>query len=246
MTAGRLLYGFHAVASRIRQDAGSVSELYVDATRRDARMRDFKAQAERAGLQCHLVDARRLQGLVGHEQHQGVVAVAQERSIVGGFEELLERLPANPLLLVLDGVTDPHNLGACLRACDGAGGHAVIAPKDRACGLTATVAKVASGAADAVPYVTVTNLARTLRVLKDEGLRIVGAAADAPDAMYAAKLSGPLAIVMGAEGQGMRRLTREACDELVRIPMAGAVASLNVAVASAIVLFEAVRQRQAG
>ena len=150
---------------------------------------------------------------------------------------------AIPLLLVLDGITDPHNLGACLRVADGAGAHAVIAPKDHAVGVNATVAKVASGAADTVPYFMVTNLARTLNELKERNIRVVGTSDDATQSLYELDLRGPLALVLGAEGSGMRQLTRKTCDELVRLPMHGAVESLNVSVASGVCLYEALRQR---
>jgi 23S rRNA (guanosine2251-2'-O)-methyltransferase len=157
--------------------------------------------------------------------------------------ELLDGINGSPLILVLDGVTDPHNLGACLRVADAAGAHAVIAPRDRAVGLNATAAKVASGAADTVPYITVTNLARALRELKDAGVWVVGTAGEATKSLYDTELDGPVALVMGAEGEGMRRLTRDTCDVVMQIPMAGTVESLNVSVASGVCLFEAVRQR---
>ena len=253
MAKPRPLYGFHAVAARLRHNASSVRELYVEAHRRDPRMRDLIKRAEAVGITPIAVDARRLDGLVGHRvhqgghqgAHQGVVALADEVVLSHSLDDLLDALEPSvaPLILVLDGITDPHNLGACLRAADGAGAHAVVAPKDRAAGLGATVAKVASGAAETTPYITVTNLARTLRELKERDIRVIGAGDDAQQSIYEADLSGPLALVLGAEGEGMRRLTRETCDELVRIPMAGVVASLNVSVASALCMYEAVRQR---
>lgn len=244
MAAHRLLHGFHAVAARIRHDARSVREVYVESSRRDRRMQDFIKMAEGMGLKLHPVDARRLDGIVGHGRHQGVAAMADDLPLTHSLDDLLDTLGEQPpLLLILDGITDPHNLGACLRAADGAGAHAVVAPKDRACGLNATAAKVASGAAESIPYITVTNLARTLRELQERGVRVIGTSDDADVALYGADLTGPLAIVLGAEGEGMRRLTRETCDQLVSIPMAGAVESLNVSVASAVCLYEAVRQR---
>lgn len=241
----RVLYGFHAVTARLRSDAKSVAELYVDASRDDRRMHELVALAEKAGVKAIGVATARLVGLAGSAQHQGVVALATAVELSHSIDDILDRVASPPLLLVLDGITDPHNLGACLRVADGAGAHAVIAPKDRACGLNATAAKVASGAAETVPYVTVTNLARTLRELKERDIRVVGAADGASTSLYRAALAGPLALVLGAEGEGMRRLTRETCDELVAIPMAGAIESLNVSVASAVCLYEAVRQRQA-
>ena len=159
------------------------------------------------------------------------------------LDDTLDAVEEVPLLLVLDGITDPHNLGACLRVADGAGAHAVIAPKDHAVGVNATVAKVASGAADTVPYFMVTNLARTLNELKERDIRIIGTSDDAPKSLYELDLTGPVALVLGAEGAGMRQLTGRTCDELVRLPMKGAVESLNVSVASGVCLYEALRQR---
>jgi 23S rRNA (guanosine2251-2'-O)-methyltransferase len=159
------------------------------------------------------------------------------------LDEVVESIEGPPLLLVLDGVTDPHNLGACLRVADGAGAHAIVAPKDHAVGVNATVAKVASGAAETVPYIMVTNLARTLNELKDFDIRVIGTSDDAEQDLYDLDLTGPVAFVLGSEGDGMRQLTRKTCDQLVRIPMAGAVESLNVSVAAGVCLFEALRQR---
>ena len=242
----RALHGFHAIAARLRHDASSIRELYVDASRHDARMRSFIARATAAGVRSLPVDARRLDGLSGHAPHQGVVAMADEIRIATSLDDVLDELGSDvvPLLLVLDGITDPHNLGACLRVADGAGVHAVIAPKDRAAGIGATVEKVASGAAETVPYLTVTNLARTLRELKERDIRIVGTSGDATASIHEIDSRGPTAWVLGAEGEGMRRLTRETCDELARIPMQGAVESLNVSVASGVCLYESVRQRR--
>ena len=243
MSSPRVLFGFHAVTVRLKTAPGSVVECYVDGTRRDARMRQFVERAKEAGLRLIESDELRLQALAGTHRHQGVVAKVVPPPQTKSLDDLLDAVEGPPLLLVLDGVTDPHNLGACLRVADGAGAHAVIAPKDHAVGLNATVAKVASGAAETVPYFMVTNLARTLGELKERSIRVVGTADDAPRTLYAADLKQPLALVLGAEGQGLRQLTRKTCDELVGIPMAGAVESLNVSVASGIGLYEAVRQR---
>ena len=241
----RALHGFHAIAARLRHDAASVKELYFDEGRHDARLRALIKQASDLGLRPMPVDARRLDGMSGNASHQGVVAMADEIKVATSLDDLLDALPAGtkPLLLVLDGITDPHNLGACLRVADGAGVHAVVAPKDRAAGIGATVEKVASGAAETMPYITVTNLARTLRELKERDIRLVGTSDEATATIYDGDLTGPTAWVLGAEGEGMRRLTRETCDELRRIPMQGAVASLNVSVASAVCLYETHRQR---
>lgn len=244
MAKPKLLIGFHAVNARLRQNAASVSDIYIEANRRDRRMQDFIRLAESLNVTLHPVDAERLRGMAGTDRHQGVVARAEDVSLALNLDELLDGIEGTPLLLVLDGVTDPHNLGACLRVADGAGAHAVIAPKDRSVGLNTTVAKVASGAAETVPYITVTNLARTLRELQERGIWVIGTADGTEKALYDIDLTGPTAIVMGAEGEGMRRLTRETCDELVAIPMAGGVESLNVSVASGVCLYEAVRQRR--
>ncbi len=248
MSAPKVLFGFHAVGVRLKTAPASIHEIYYEPTRRDARMRQFIDRVKESGARLVESDGLRLSKLCGNHGHQGVVAlvdpVVQARSI----DDLLEQMEATagsepPLLLVLDGVTDPHNLGACLRVADGAGAHAVIAPKDHAVGLNATVSKVASGAAETVPYFMVTNLARTLNELKERNIWCVGASDDAPRTLYQADLRVPVALVLGAEGSGMRQLTRKTCDELVSIPMRGAVESLNVSVASGICLYEAMRQR---
>lgn len=206
-------------------------------------MRQFLARAAEAGVRVIEADGARLAKLAGGIGHQGVVARVQALQQTHSLDDLLDGIEGPPLLLVLDGVTDPHNLGACLRVADGAGAHAVIAPKDHAVGINATVAKVASGAAETIPYFMVTNLARTLGELKERNIWCVGLSDDAPGTLYQADLKAPVALVMGAEGPGMRQLTRKTCDQLVSIPMRGAVESLNVSVASGICLYEAVRQR---
>jgi 23S rRNA (guanosine2251-2'-O)-methyltransferase len=243
LSEGRIVHGFHAVTAALRSGA-AVHEFYFDASRADARAKGLLALAKEKGVRVMTVDGARLDGLTGRASHQGVaarIAPAPVRSL----DDVLDSVTGDPLLLVLDGVTDPHNLGACLRVADAAGVHAVVAPKDHAVGLNATVSKVASGAAETVPYCMVTNLARTLRDLKERGLWIVGADEAGTQTLYEAALKGPLAWVLGAEGAGLRRLTRETCDILVRIPMAGSVESLNVSVAAGVCLFEAVRQRHA-
>jgi len=245
----KVLFGFHAVTVRLKTAPASVIEVHVDTARRDARMRQFVERVQAAGVKLVDSDDARLARLAGSGRHQGVVARVAALKTSHSLDDVLDAVEAEgrgpALVLVLDGVTDPHNLGACLRAADGAGAHAVIAPKDHAVGLNATVAKVASGAAETVPYLMVTNLARTLGELQDRGLRVIGTSDDAPHTLYDLDLSGPVALVLGAEGAGMRQLTRKTCDELVRIPMQGAVESLNVSVASAVCLYEALRQRRA-
>jgi 23S rRNA (guanosine2251-2'-O)-methyltransferase len=243
MSSPKVLFGFHAVGVRLKTAPQSIVEIYVDPTRRDARMRQFLQRASEAGARVIEADGLRLAKLAGSHGHQGVAARVQPVPEAHSLDDLLDQVQGPPLLLVLDGVTDPHNLGACLRVADGAGAHAVIAPKDHAAGINATVAKVASGAAETVPYFMVTNLARTLGELKERNIWCLGASDDATRSLYQADLKGPIALVLGAEGTGMRQLTRNTCDELVKIPMRGAVESLNVSVASGICLYEALRQR---
>ena len=240
----KVLFGFHAVTVRLKTAPESIAEIHVDATRRDARMRGFVERARDAGAKLVDSDDTTLTALAGGTRHQGVVARVSALPPRHSLDEVLEEVEGPPLVLVLDGVTDPHNLGACLRVADGAGAHAVVAPKDHAVGLNATVAKVASGAAETVPYLMVTNLARTLGELKERDIRVIGTSEDAERTLYDVDLSGPVALVLGAEGSGLRQLTRRHCDELVRIPMAGAVESLNVSVAAGVCLYEALRQRR--
>jgi 23S rRNA (guanosine2251-2'-O)-methyltransferase len=245
VSAERVVFGFHTVLARLRADPKSVLEVFLDEARKDARAKDFAAQVERAGARLMRVSSARLEGMAGGGRHQGVVARIAVTSEKQTLEELLEGLSVPPLLLVLDGITDPHNLGACLRVANAAGVHAVVAPKDHAAGINATVSKVASGAAEITPYYMVTNLARTLADLKDRNIWIVGTDERAEKTLYEADLPESIAWVIGAEGPGMRRLTRESCDLLVRIPMQGQVESLNASVASGICLFESVRRRLA-
>lgn len=243
----KVLFGFHAVGVRLKTAPASIVEVFVDPSRRDARMKQFLARAAEAGVRVIEADGARLAKLAGSAGHQGVAARVQPVEQAHSLDDLLDELQEPPLLLVLDGVTDPHNLGACLRSAEGAGVHAVIAPRDRASGLTPVVCKVASGAAETMPFVQVTNLVRTLRYLQDSHrVFVVGADGAADDELYRLDLTGPLALVMGSEGEGMRRLTRESCDRLARLPMRGQVESLNVSVATGVCLYEALRQRTAG
>jgi 23S rRNA (guanosine2251-2'-O)-methyltransferase len=243
MSSPKVLYGFHAVGVRLKTAPKSIIEIYFEPTRRDARMRQFLERATEAGARLIEADGLRLAKLCGSHGHQGVAARVEPLAQITSLDDLLDTLTEPPLLLVLDGITDPHNLGACLRVADGAGAHAVIAPKDHAAGINATVAKVASGAAETMPYFMVTNLARTLNELKERSIWITGTSDDAPQTLYQVDLKGPTALVLGAEGDGMRQLTRKTCDQLVSIPMKGAVESLNVSVASGVCLYEALRQR---
>ena len=242
MNDTRTLHGFHAVTARLRQRPESVHAIYVANARQDARVRDLLARAEAAGCAVHGVDDARLTEMAGTTQHQGVVAIVDAHATHVSLDDVLGVLEEPALLLVLDGVTDPHNLGACLRNADAFGAHAVIIPKDRAVGVNAAVAKVASGAADTVPVVTVTNLARALREMKERGIWILGAEAGGEN-LFDADVSGPVAWVFGGEGAGLRRLTRDLCDRMVGIPLRGTVASLNVSVAAGICLYATRRQR---
>ncbi|WP_296045563.1 23S rRNA (guanosine(2251)-2'-O)-methyltransferase RlmB [uncultured Alteromonas sp.] len=238
------LYGLHAMQAVIENEPERLIEIWVLKGRDDERLINIVNQARRFGVSVQFCNRKVLDDKVKGEQHQGIVARAKPAKVLdeSDLDRLLESTPA-PLLLVLDGVTDPHNIGACLRTADAAGAHALIVPKDKSGGLTGTARKVACGAAEVVPFIQVTNLSRTLKQLQDKGVWIIGTAGEAEQLIYDCKLSGPMALVMGAEGKGMRRLTRETCDELVKLPMAGSVSSLNVSVATGICLYEIVRQR---
>ncbi|MFO8023948.1 23S rRNA (guanosine(2251)-2'-O)-methyltransferase RlmB [Thiohalophilus sp.] len=247
MAEKHLIFGLHAVEAAVKRDSEHIERVYLEQARRDERARQLEGQIRAAGVALERVKRQVLDDLTDGQRHQGVVA---EATLPGPGDErqlarLLDELSEPPLLLVLDGVQDPHNLGACLRTADAAGVQAVIAPKDRACGLTSTVRKVASGAAEIVPFIQVTNLARTLRELRERGIWLVGTDLSAESDLYQADLAGPLALIMGAEEKGLRRLTREHCDQLVRLPMVGTVQSLNVSVSTGICLYEARRQRRA-
>lgn len=243
MANQRLIYGFHAVNARLWQNPKSITELYVQEGRNDARTREVLDKAAAENVRLHFVDAHRLDTIAKGARHQGVVGFIDASKNHVHLEDVLENLREPPLLLVLDGITDPHNLGACLRTADAMGVHAVIAPKDKSAGLNATVSKVACGAAETVPYITVTNLARTLRELKEYGIWIVGTDMGGSSDLYHADLPESIAWVMGNEGEGMRRLTREHCDMLVSIPMFGTVESMNVSVSAGMVLCETRRRR---
>ena len=243
MAETRLIYGFHAVTGRLRQGAAGIREIYLDPSRDDRRAKDLAQLAGGRGVRVMMVDGARLDGMTQHARHQGVVARIESQSLPRDVNEVLDGLAEPALLLVLDGVTDPHNLGACLRVADAMGAHAVLVPKDRAAGITPTVEKVASGAAETVPFIPVTNLARAMRELKERGIWLIGADQQAERDLYSLKIDGPVAWVFGAEGEGMRRLTRENCDELARIPMLGTVESLNVSVSAGICLSETRRRR---
>ncbi|MEX0900261.1 MAG: 23S rRNA (guanosine(2251)-2'-O)-methyltransferase RlmB [Gammaproteobacteria bacterium] len=247
MKDGVLVYGLHAVEAVLLRTPERVLSAMVQRDRGDARLEAVRADCERHGISLRGVARTELDRTVGGARHQGVILQCRpaEAWNEASLKDLVQAGGRDLLLLVLDGVTDPHNLGACLRSADAAGVHAVVAPRDRAASLNPIARKVASGAAETVPFVQVTNLARTLRWLQEQGVWIIGAAGEGAESLWDAKLEGPLAVVMGAEGDGMRRLTREHCDQLVRIPMAGTVESLNVSVATGICLFEVVRQRQA-
>ncbi|MEO8409908.1 MAG: 23S rRNA (guanosine(2251)-2'-O)-methyltransferase RlmB [Propionivibrio sp.] len=243
MSQPSFIHGFHAIIAKLRHQPDAVLEIYINAERHDARARDLLRHAELHAVRVVPVDSQRLTGMAGGRRHQGVAAKVSGESRHVTLADVLDTLEEPAFLLVLDGIQDPHNLGACLRVADAVGAHAVIAPKDRAVGLTQTAIKVASGAAESVPYVTVTNLARTLRDLKEREIRVIGTDADASEDLYTAQWPNATAWVLGAEGDGMRRLTRETCDQLVTIPMLGSVQSLNVSVATGVCLYEARRRR---
>ncbi|WP_263773005.1 23S rRNA (guanosine(2251)-2'-O)-methyltransferase RlmB [Propionivibrio soli] len=246
MSQPTFIHGFHAVIAKLRHQPEAVLEIFVDVGRHDARMRDLTKHAELHSVRIMPVDAKRLEGMAGGgHRHQGVVARVSGEARHVTLDDVLDTLDEPAFLLVLDGIQDPHNLGACLRVADAVGAHAVVAPKDRAVGLTQTAIKVASGAAESVPYITVTNLARTLRELKEREIQVIGTDAEAEHDIYNTQWPAATAWVLGAEGDGLRRLTRETCDQLVTIPMLGSVQSLNVSVAAGVCLYEARRRRGA-
>jgi len=240
-----LLIGIHAIEAALNYDADNIVELYVETGSHNARVKELAERAREIGIKPHARDRAALDRMTGGARHQGLVARYRAPAPLAESElpKLAEAAGANALFLVLDGVTDPHNLGACLRSAEAAGVIAVIVPKDRAVGMTPTVRRASAGAADRVPMVAATNLSRTLKTLKDAGVWLVGLVGDVEQSLYAVDLKGPIAIVLGSEGEGMRRLTREACDFLAKIPMRGDVESLNVSVATGIALFEVLRQR---
>lgn len=242
----QLVYGMHPVEVLLKQSPQRVQQLYIQVGRQDQRILKLIKIAEEQNISIKTSSRAELDAMVFYDRHQGIVAVCNANVSIPletDLESLLANLSEPAFLLILDGVQDPHNLGACMRSANAAGVHAVIAPKDRAVGITPTVKKVASGAAELTPFIQVTNLARTLRQLKDAGIWIYGAAEEAEESLYQIDLTGPIALVMGAEGSGLRRLTREHCDKLMKIPAVGKIASLNVSVATGVCLFEALRQR---
>ncbi len=242
-----LLIGIHAVDAALTHDAGNLVELYIEAGTQNARLKELGERAREMGVKPHARDRAALDRMTGGARHQGVVARYKAPAPLpeSALEGLAGAAGRTALFLVLDGITDPHNFGACLRSAEAAGVTAVVVPKDRAVGVTPTVRRASAGAADRVPIVSATNLARALRHLKNAGVWLVGLAGDAPQSLYALDLEGPAAIVLGSEGEGLRRLTRQHCDFLARIPMRGDIDSLNVSVSAGIALFEALRQRPA-
>lgn len=244
MSNVRVLAGFHSVTARLRHAADSIDILYVNPQRHDARMRALLDRAESAGVRIVAADVSRLDRLANGLSHQGVVAMTVPLKLCG-LEDVLGKVMPDTLLLLLDGVTDPRNLGACMRVADAAGCAAVIVPRDRSAAASPEAAKAAAGAMEAVPLIAVTNLARTMDDIREAGIWIVGAVGEASTSLYELDLTGPRAWALGAEGSGLRRLTREKCDWLARIPLAGSVESLNVSVAAGICLFETRRQAAA-
>lgn len=241
------LYGLHSVEAVLAREPERIIEVFALKGRDDERINKLISEIRKLGLPIQFCQRKVLDDKSKGEQHQGVVVKSKPGKVLDekDLDQILQQ-SASPFLLVLDGVTDPHNLGACLRTADGAGVDAVIVPKDKSASLTPTARKVASGAAEVMPLIQVTNLARTLREIQQAGVWVVGTAGEAQSDIYAAKLTGPIALVMGAEGKGMRRLTREHCDELIKLPMAGSVSSLNVSVATGVCLYEILRQRAQG
>lgn len=239
-----IVFGIHAVQALLDSDPQRFQEVFILKGRDDRRLQTLVKALEAQGIVIQVASKQVLDNKSEGAVHQGIIARVKpgRQYQEGDLPDLLASLDS-PFLLILDGVTDPHNLGACMRSADAAGVHAIILPKDRSAQLNATAKKVASGAAEHIPLIRVTNLARTMRVLQEANVWIVGTAGEADHTLYQSKMTGPMALVMGAEGEGMRRLTREHCDELISIPMAGSVSSLNVSVATGVCLFEAVRQR---
>lgn len=240
-----LLIGIHSIEAALNYDASNIVELYVENGQQNPRVRELAERARDAGIKPHARDKADLDRMTGGARHQGVAAkyrtppARTENDLPG----IIEAAGSHALFLVLDGVTDPHNLGACLRSAEAAGVSAVIVPKDKAVGITPTVRRASAGAADRVPFVATTNLARSLKMLRQSGIWLTGLAGDGDQSLYACDFKGPVAVVIGSEGEGMRRLTRENCDFIARIPMQGRVESLNVSVATGVVLFEVLRQR---
>jgi len=244
MAQAEFIYGMHSIAAVLEHEPERILELMVAKGRSDERMNTIVNQARKQGIAVQFVQRKTLDEKSKGEQNQGIIARAKPARVLD--EADLDRIIAaneQPFLLILDGVTDPHNLGACLRNADAAGVHAIITPKDNSAAITPVVRKVAVGAAETIPLIQVTNLSRTLKHIQQKGVWVVGTAGEAEQMIYECKMQGAIGLVMGAEGKGMRRLTRETCDELVKLPMAGAVSSLNVSVAAGICLFEIVRQR---
>ncbi len=248
MAEQSLIHGLHAVRWLLQRHPERVRQIWMQVSRDDARAAEITVLAGNVGIAIQCAEARTLDALTGAASHQGVVAAVVPSAPWNDahLQDHLATLQEPALFLLLDGVQDPHNLGACLRTADACGAHAVIVPRNRAVGLNATVRKVAAGAAETVPLVAVTNLARTMRALKERGIWLIGTAADAPRRCSDTELTGPVGIVMGGEGEGLRRLTRECCDVLVSLPMMGAIESLNVSVATGMILYEALRQRSGG
>ncbi len=246
MNDEHLIFGMHAVQAVLQHEPDTIKQIWMEHARRDKRAQTITQLARQHAIPLQRVERQELDQMADGGRHQGIVAEARLQPALSetGLKALLAGLAVPPFILILDGVQDPHNLGACLRTADAAGVHAVIAPRDKACGLTSTVRKVASGAAETVPFVQVTNLVRTIKELQQAGIWITGTDLDTPESLFDCDLTGPLALVLGAEGKGLRRLTREACDSLVRLPMHGTVQSLNVSVSAGVCLYEALRQRR--
>jgi 23S rRNA (guanosine2251-2'-O)-methyltransferase len=246
MSNTEFVFGIHTIAALLKKNTNHISVLYLQQERQDQRLQQIIDLAKLNHVNTKVLPRGELDKLLPNVNHQGVIARCQTEIhfVEDDIATILADLKDPPFLLILDGVQDPHNLGACLRSANAAGVHMVIAPKDRSVGMTPAVRKVACGAAEVTPFVQVTNLARTLEFLKEQGIWLYGAAGESSNSLYQAKLTGPIGLVLGAEEKGLRRLTREICDDLLFIPMFGSVSSLNVSVATGVFLFEAVRQRE--
>lgn len=246
MSTKKIIFGFHAVITRLRYNPSSIEDIYIDDNRRDKRMIDFIKLVDSNKIKLIHVNNEKLDKMANHRNHQGIICVCNRRNHEAhNLDDILDSKEDSTdiLLLILDGITDPHNLGACLRTASAAGVDAVIAPRDRCVGITETVEKVSCGASQLIPYIMVTNLARTIRDLKDRNIFIIGTDSKAKDSIYNIDAKMSLAFAMGSENQGLRRLTRELCDKIIKIPIIGKIESLNVSVSSAICLYEAMRQR---
>lgn len=244
MNSTYVITGFHSVTSHLRHSPSLIKVVYILEGHTNKRIKSLRERALLVGCPTHFISIERLNGFAPKGNHQGIVALVKKCNSGLNIDEILKRAMEPAFLLLLDGITDPHNLGACIRTANAAGVHAVLGPRDRAVGLNTTARQVSCGASEKTPYLMVNNIVRMIRYLKDRGIWVVGADSEAKKSLYKMDGCRALALVMGSEGYGLRRLTRETCDQLVHIPTFGSIKTLNVSVASAICLYETVRQRQ--